>query len=214
MCSVNTPPSETGGPALLQPSLFGANGLRLLAALFCLLLAAATSGIAQEIFQAPPPLVLIPKEERERLAAARDAKARLHLSLELSEARLMRAEKLVGAQMYDDAVKELGIYRAIIEDELRALKASNAGVNRQRDLYRRFEIGLRAQLSRLEAIRRVMPSEQSANMRALVRATRRVRAEALNSFYGYVVIRESDDEGEEDDGAEAASEQMRKRDEP
>ncbi|WP_352430637.1 hypothetical protein [Pyrinomonas sp.] len=188
--------------------------MRLLAALFCLLLAAATSGIAQEIFQAPPPLVLIPKEERERLAAARDAKARLHLSLELSEARLMRAEKLVGAQMYDDAVKELGIYRAIIEDELRALKASNAGVNRQRDLYRRFEIGLRAQLSRLEAIRRVMPSEQSANMRALVRATRRVRAEALNSFYGYVVIRESDDEGEEDDGAEAASEQMRKRDEP
>lgn len=181
--------------------------------LFCLL-AAVASGAAQEIFQAPPPLVLIPKEESARLATARDAKARLRLSMELSDARLARAEQFVGMQRYDDAVKELGIYQAIIEDALHALQSSDAHGNRQRDLYRRFEIALRAQLSRLEAIRRVMPAEQSANMRAVVRATRRVRAAALNSFYGHIVIREPDDDEEPGDGAEAASEQPGKRDEP
>ncbi|CDM65456.1 hypothetical protein [Pyrinomonas methylaliphatogenes] len=167
---------------------------------------------AQNVFlPAPPPYRYIPKDERARLDETKNLKSRVALSLELSGERLSRAEELTNEQKFDEAVSELGIYQAIIEDALRALKEGETKGNRRRDLYRRFEIALRGQLSRLEAIRRLMPSEQAVNMNSIINAIKRARIDAINAFYGHVVIHDIEESASQE---KSAADTMTKRKEP
>lgn len=136
---------------------------------------------------APPPLRLVPREERSQLEAARDAKARTRLSVELAEARLARAEHLTSAQQFESAARELGIYQGLLEDALRFLKGQKEQ-KKLRDIYKRFEITLRAHAMRLETMRRSTPSEYAVNIKSITDYTRDVRAEALNGFYGDAVL--------------------------
>jgi len=60
-----------------------------------------------------------------------------------------------------------------------------------RDIFKRLEISLRAQGARIEAIRRITPSEHSVNIKAIIDYTYQARTEALNSFFGNGVILEA-----------------------
>lgn len=184
---------------------------RVVCALLFILNFACALSAQNAILPAPPPYRYIPKEERARLDEAKNLKARVNLSIELSGERLDRAEALTNEQKYDEAVSELGIYQAIVEDALRSLKEGEVKGNRRRDLYRRFEIALRGQLSRLEAIRRLMPSEQAVNMHSIINAIKRVRIDAINAFYGHVVIRDVEERAS---GEKSAADRMTKRNEP
>jgi hypothetical protein len=53
-----------------------------------------------------------------------------------------------------------------------------------RDIYKRLEISLRAQGARIEAIRRVTPSEHAVNVKAILEFAYHARTVALNSFFG------------------------------
>lgn len=139
---------------------------------------------------APPPLRFVPRDERSQLDAAHDVKTRTRLSVELAEARLARAEQMTSAQQYESASRELGIYQGILEDALKFLKEQK-DQKKLRDVYRRFEIALRAHASRLETMRRTTPSDYSINIRTITDYTKIVRGEALNGFYGDTVIRDS-----------------------
>ena len=62
--------------------------------------------------------------------------------------------------------------------------------NSTRDLYRRLDIALRAELPRLAVMRRDTPSEFSLHLKAAEEFVRDTRTEALDSFYGHTVLRE------------------------
>lgn len=154
------------------------------------------------VMEAPPPMKYIPQAERARLAAARDAKARLRLGLELIEEHLENAERLTNSGQCAGAAAELGIYHALIEDTLGALCASTSssssssggsgdGANdKRRDLFKLMELTLRAQASRLEAMRRVTPFDEAAHVKATYEYVWAARTEALNAFYGEQVVTE------------------------
>jgi hypothetical protein len=150
---------------------------------------------------APPPLRLVPRDDRAQLDAARDVKARMRLSVELAEARLARAEQMTSSQQFEAASRELGIYQGILDDALRFLKVQKEQ-KKLREAYKRFEITLRAHGSRLETMRRTTPSEYAFNIKTITDYTKTLRGEALNGFYGDTVIRDDANEPE-DNGAPA-----------
>jgi hypothetical protein len=174
--------------------------LKLAAGLFSLLALAvllSTEAQAQNPLgtplPAPPPLRLVPRDERMQLDSARDLKGRMRLSVELAEARLSRAEQLTTAQQFESASRELGIYQGILEDALRFLK-NQQEQKKLRDVYKRFEISLRSHAARLETMRRTTPSEYAFNIKTVTEGTKNLRGEALNGFYGDTVIKDSSNE--------------------
>jgi hypothetical protein len=137
-----------------------------------------------QFLPAPPPLISVSRNERTQLDTARDAKARTRATLELADARLARAEALAGGQQYDAACEQLGSYQGLIENLLVFLNQREPNKNKLRDLYKRLELSLRSQGARIEAIRRLTPSEHGVNVKAILDFAYRARTEALNSFFG------------------------------
>ena len=176
----------------LQRTLF------LLATVLLLTFAFAPSARAQDEkpapqptpLTAPPPLKLIPKEERARLDQTKEPKDRLKLTLELALAHLTRAEQLTNQTEYEKAQEEVGIYHALIENSLEVLGALKRDSGKTRDLYKRLELALRAHGPRLTAMRRVTPIEFAVWIKKVEDFARDGRTEALNSFYGHTVLRE------------------------
>jgi len=136
-------------------------------------------------------MVYIPEDARTQLLSARDDKARTRLSLELAEARLVRAEEQTNLKQFNAATAELGIYQALFEDALEHLHRTNDGGSRARDLFKRIEQALHKHAARIEAIRRTTPSEFSGNIRTLLKLVRELRTEALEAFYSESVLSEN-----------------------
>jgi hypothetical protein len=146
---------------------------------------------------APPPMKFVPRSERTQLSTARDPKARLRASIELANARLLRAEELTAGQRYEAASNELGVYHGLMEDVLFFLGELKDN-KKMRDTYKRLELGVRAHSSRLESIRRSTPAEYSVNLKVICECAHKVRTQALNAFYGDTVVHENEktpDEG-------------------
>jgi hypothetical protein len=180
---------------------------RMRVSLSCCLLVAVVVFIAPEargqeyqttFISAPPPMKFVSRSERTQLSAARDAKSRTRAFIELAEVRLARAEQLTAEQQYDDASAELGTYQGLVEDALGYLNAQ-AG-KKQRDVYKRLELALRAHSARIESIRRVTPAEYAVHVKAICECARNARTQALNAFYGDTVIRNNSPEGENHSG--------------
>jgi hypothetical protein len=152
----------------------------------------------------PPPMKSVSRTERTQLLATRDAKGRTRATIELAEARLARAEQLTAGQQYDAASAELGMYQGLVEDALHYLNDAQTG-KKQRDVYKRLELALRAHCARIEGIRRVTPAEYAVHVKAICECARNARAEALNGFYGETVIRRDLLEGEKHSGGGAAA---------
>jgi hypothetical protein len=139
---------------------------------------------------APPPLKLIPKEERAQLDQTKEPKDRLKLTLELAVVHLTRAEQLTNQTEYEKAQEEVGMYHALIENSLEVLGTLKRDSGKTRDLYKRLELALRAHGPRLTAMRRVTPIEFAVWIKKVEDFARDGRTEALNSFYGHTVLRE------------------------
>jgi hypothetical protein len=139
---------------------------------------------------APPPMKLVSNTERAQLSGAHDVKGRTRASLDLAEQRLRRAEELTTALQYDAASSELGCYHGIVEDAMNYLAALKTDKGKMRDLFKRVELTLRAHGTRIEAIRRVTPTEYAINIKPIADYARSARTEALNAFYGDTVVRE------------------------
>ncbi|HSK63577.1 MAG TPA: hypothetical protein VK893_07045 [Pyrinomonadaceae bacterium] len=146
---------------------------------------------------APPPLKLIPKEEKAQLEGAKDIKQRLRLTIELATAHLASAEKLTLQTEYDAAAAQVGMYHALIEDILEQLGTLKKDSNKTRDLYKRLELALRADGPRLTSMRRVTPLEFAVWIKKVEDFARAGRTEALNSFYGHTVVREPQKKNQE-----------------
>jgi hypothetical protein len=143
-----------------------------------------------QFLPAPPPMVSVSRDERTQLSATRDTKARMRATIEMADARLARAEELAGGQQYSAACEQLGNYQGLIENLLLFLNQTEPNKNKIRDIYKRLEISLRAQGARIEAIRRVTPSEHAINVKSILDFAFHARTEALNSFFGNALASE------------------------
>lgn len=139
---------------------------------------------------APPPMRFVSHDERSQLDATRDNKARLRTTIELSEVHLTRAEGSTTEKKFDVASEEIGRYLGLIGDARQVLLILNRDKNSTRDLYRRFDIALRAHVPRLAVMRRSTPADYAGHIKAAEEFAREARTEALDSFYGHSVLRE------------------------
>jgi len=168
--------------------------------LFCvlapivLLAAFAIPALAQDPqypqLPAPPPLKVIPKEERAQLQAETDTKDRLKLTMQFALAHLETAERHTAQSNFEQASVEVGTYHALVENALNLLAALKRDSTRTRDAYKRLELSLRAHGPRLTAMRRITPIEFAVWMKKTEDFARDGRTEALNSFYGHTVVKE------------------------
>lgn len=163
--------------------------------LFTLVICLAQTSFAQDkglqFLPAPPPLKSVTRVERSQLDSARDTKARMRATIEMAEARLSRAEQLTAGEQYDAACAELGSYQGLIENFFSFLNDREPQKNKIRDVLKRLEIALRAQGSRIEAIRRVTPLEHAVNVKAILEFADQARTRTLNSFFGDSAVLET-----------------------
>ena len=139
---------------------------------------------------APPPMRFVSREERSQLIAARDPKSRLRTSIDLATSRLTRTEEFTAEGKFDQASEELGGYLGLIDNVRAFIGGMNRDKGSTRDLYKHFEIALRAHIPRLAVMRRTTPAEYAGNLKAAEEYVRDARSEALDSFYGHSVLRE------------------------
>jgi HEAT repeat protein len=165
-----------------------------------------------ETLEAPPLMKYIPQAERAQLASARDTKGRTRLSLQLTEEHLENAERLTRSQQFSGAATELGIYHALVEDALLALRALGGTKNKDRDLFKLMEITLRAHASRLEAMRRATPFEEALGVKTTYEHVREARTTVLNAFFGEEVMTEEASPRKKNVRAEAINESFSRLD--
>ena len=154
---------------------------------FCLVISAAP--ISAQINEeppddvAPPAMKLLSKIEKESLEAQdKNIKKRTKVSLELMEARLLKAEKSLNEERYSLTLKELAGFNAILDNSLEyLLKTDNGKSDRH---FISFEIYLRKQVPRLESIRREMPSRFGYYVGKLMISVREARSKAVEPIYG------------------------------
>ena len=137
-----------------------------------------------QLLPAPPPFKFVSRSERTQLDSTRDTKMRMRATIEMAEARLSSAEQLTATQHYDAACEQLGSYQGLIENLLSFLNDREPRKDKIRDILKRFELALRAHSPRIEAIRRVTPSEHAVNVKAILDFAYQARTEALNYFFG------------------------------
>lgn len=138
----------------------------------------------------PPPMRFVARDDRSQLLTSKDAKARVKLTIELAEARLTQMEGLTLHKEFEKASEVLGTYLGLIEDAMRFIGGMPREKNSTRDLYRRLDIALRAQIPRLAVMRRDTPSDYAIHLKTAEEFARNTRTEALESFYGHTVLRE------------------------
>jgi len=156
----------------------------LLAALLC----AVCFGVAAraqtvEPADTAPPKKYVPAALKSQLAATKNLKDRVKLTLTLLEERLQAAVGHTSSERYSEAGNELGIYQALVDDVIHFLRFSGSDNNRTRDLFKRVEMALRSHVTRLETIRRVTPSEEAVHIRSCIEFVREARGRALDAFY-------------------------------
>ena len=139
---------------------------------------------------APPPLKTIPKTERLQIEGNSDPKQRIRQTIEFASLHLGAAEKHTSQSNYEAASQEVGTYHVMIENALTFLATLKRDSNKTRDVYKRLELALRADIPRLTSMRRSTPIEFAVWIKKVEDFAREGRTEALNSFYGHTVVRE------------------------
>jgi hypothetical protein len=138
----------------------------------------------------PPPQKIASKEERNRLSAERDVKSRTKIAIELMNTRLGTAEKLAAAGDFEGMSGELGALEAILDLHLDFLIKNDNDSNRVLDNFKRFEIGLRTFMPRIETVRRDLPLRYEPYVRSVGKYIRNARTRALEPLFGDTVVRE------------------------
>ncbi len=138
----------------------------------------------------PPPLRYLPQDVRGRLEATRDAKERARLAMLICEERLTLAAQHADQDRFVAATGEVGVYEAVVEDTIRFLHKPGRANNKLRDIFKRVEITLRSHVTRLETIRRSLPSQHAVYLKNSIDFVRGQRDTALGAFYSDSVIRE------------------------
>ncbi len=149
----------------------------------------AQSGDGMDIQDSePPPLKILSRSERGQLDAASDIKRRTKLSLDLMSARLSAAEAAFAAEDFKRMFTELGGFHGLMENTLSYLNMASGGEGKILNNLKRFEMGLRPFMPRLELMRRDAPPRYDRYMRTLARSVRDTRSKAVEPLFGNSVV--------------------------
>jgi hypothetical protein len=144
-------------------------------------------GYGQEVEDiAPPPLKMIPKEEKARLTGETQPKSRTGLALQMMGESLARAEQLDSKNKFVEMYRELGTFHAIMDDTLNFLysRRDNAILKN----FKKLEMGLRSFAPRLEVMRRDLPIQYEPYVKSLIKYVQDTREKAIEPFYGNTVV--------------------------
>lgn len=142
----------------------------------------------------PPPIKVISKAEKKQLEEESSFKKRTILALELMDSRLNKAEEATSKKEFKEMFDQLGGFHAIIDHTLRFLDRNNNDSRKILNNFKRFEIGLRKLIPRIELIRRGVPQRYQFYVKTLIKNVREARSRAVEPFFDDSVIR--DDDGE------------------
>ncbi|HEY0170415.1 MAG TPA: hypothetical protein VGB98_05145 [Pyrinomonadaceae bacterium] len=162
-----------------------------LVALACGEARAQEAATPQQREDGPPPMRYLPVELRSRLDAERDPKERARLGMLIADECLDRAAQLSDQDQFVAATGQIGVYQAVVDDTIDFLHRPGRAGNKLRDIYKRVEITLRTHVTRLETIRRGLPSQHAVYAKDAIDFVRDSRDRALGAFYDDAVIRES-----------------------
>lgn len=136
---------------------------------------------------APPPLKILSKDEKTNLESqGNNIKKRTKISLELMDLRLEKAEKSQSASEFKQSLDELAGFHAILDNTLSFLIKTDSGKSDRSFI--NFEIYLRKQIPRLEAIRREMPFKYGFHVGRIMKAVREARAKAVEPIFDDNVV--------------------------
>ena len=160
----------------------------LLTLLVGLTIASSAAAQTETIDHAPPPLSIISRAEQEQLDRTKDVGDRTKLALKLMDQRTVGSESAFSNENFDGMFRELGSFHALMEDNLNYLNQRNTGRGKVLDNFKRFEIGLRKFMPRLETMRREIPLRYEDYVRKLIIRIRDARAKATEPLFGETVI--------------------------
>ena len=140
---------------------------------------------------APPPIKMLSKSEKADLSAKSDPKQRTALALELMNKRLSSAEKFRTDENYSLMYAELGGFNALMDDTISFLLKANSREGKQLNSLKKLEIGLRSFTTRLEIVRRDLPSNFDPYLKALIKNIDDAREKAMAPFFSDTVISNS-----------------------
>lgn len=146
----------------------------------------------------PPPMRFVARDDRSQLTTAKDAKARVKVTIELADTRLTKIEEFTSQKQFEGACELVGNYLGLIEDVTRYIGGLPQDKNSTRDLYRRLDIALRGHIPRLAVARRDTPADYAVHIKAAEDFARNTRTDVLESFYGQTVLRERTSERKSD----------------
>ena len=180
----------------LNGELKTANGNEFLFIALCLFTFAfcfPASALAQpeDIDVAPPPMKFISKEEKQQLEGEPNVKKHTLLALSLMEARLKTAETLTTENNYREALNTLGGFQILLENTLSFLSKNNIENDKVQSNLKKLELTLREQTSRLEVMRRAMPSRYAFYVHKLIRIVRDARSKAIEPLFDDTVVPQS-----------------------
>jgi hypothetical protein len=160
---------------------------------FALLIAITPSAIAfgQDVVDddlAPPPLKLLSQDEKAKLNGETEVKRRTKLALELMDARLRQSEALHTSQNYDDMFTQLGAFHGLMDNMLEFLNQSDKDNHKVLNNFKRFEIGLRGFMPRLQMIHSDVPIRYEQYVRNLIKSLRTARARAIEPLFDDTVL--------------------------
>lgn len=139
---------------------------------------------------APPPKELT-KDERDQLTLnAGDLKKFTKVSLELMETRMKRAEEADANDDFDTMFRELGGFHALIDNSLELLLKRHGAGKKAFNEFKRYEIGVRGFIPRMELIRRDLPIRYEYYIRILIRHLREAREKAIDPMFADSVVNE------------------------
>lgn len=188
------PPLEVIKPRLFfNGKMKNAKGSRFLFFAFCVLtlacsLPAAAQAQPEETDVAPPPIKSISKEEKQQLDAEPNIKKFTQIALTLMEVRLKNAETLTNENNYREALNTLGGFQILLENTLGYLSKNNMESDKVQNNLKKLEMSLREQTSRLEVMRRAMPSKYAFYVQKLIRVVRDARSKAVEPLFSDTVV--------------------------
>lgn len=172
------------GPFMLSRSAAPA----LLLMIVCVGLFAAATPAQGPDDAAPPPIKMLSKSEKAELGAKTEPKQRTALALQLMDTRLRSAEKFRTDENYSLMYAELGGFHALLDNTLDFLLKASANEGKQLNNLKKFEIGLRTYIPRIETIRRDLPSNFDPYLKTLLKNIDSAREKAMAPFFSDTVI--------------------------
>ncbi|MFL6374609.1 MAG: hypothetical protein ACJ73D_08095 [Pyrinomonadaceae bacterium] len=157
----------------------------------CISLAIAPAIFAQDddTDAAPPPIAIVPKNDKAELASEATLKDRAKISLTLMDGHIAAAEKLSNEHDPNGAFKELGMFEGLMDDSVTYLAKNDTNNGKTLDALRKLEIGLRAFMPRLETIRRILPMNCDDYVRKLMAHLRDARDRAIDPMFSDNVVK-------------------------